>query len=557
MTDEFPSALVGPSSKERKYDRQLRLWAASGQQALEDSRVLLINNDGPWTAQDSGVAGVAGVETLKNLVLPGIGGFTIVDPAVVTEADLGVNFFLEHESLGKSRAEETCRLLKELNPDVDGSFHSKPVTELLPDPGFLPLHKLVVISGPIKRSSLDAVCDAAREYNIPVLYLRSVGFYSSFSVQLPALFPIVETHPDPETTQDLRLLTPWPELSAAAERVSSLDSMDDHQHGHVPCLLLLLHYLEQWKQTHDGKVPSNYKEKTEFRELVRSGARTGNPEGGEENYDEAVAAVLKALNPFSLRSSLREIFEAEECKNIKPESTDFWFIAAAVREFYETHQVLPLPGSLPDMKAQSADYVSLQNIYKAKAKKDVEEVTNIVRKLEAQLEGGRFLEVQEKEIEVFCKNAAHIKVINGRAIPRVDGDAHTLKTIRNQLGNEESLMPIYVAFQALDGVVTEVQEKGAAGSLEDETTWNAQVTRIVGALNRDDPSAVDEDTYQRILDAVQELRRTEGGELHNISALTGGLVAQEVLKVLTRQYVPLDNTCIFDGARSRSEMYRL
>lgn len=125
MTDEFPSALVGPSSKERKYDRQLRLWAASGQQALEDSRVLLINNDGPWSAKDSGVAGVAGVETLKNLVLPGIGGFTIVDPAVVTEADLGVNFFLEEESLGKSRAEETCRWLKELNPDVDGSFHSK------------------------------------------------------------------------------------------------------------------------------------------------------------------------------------------------------------------------------------------------------------------------------------------------------------------------------------------------------------------------------------------------------------------------------------------------
>ena len=125
MTEDFPGALVGPSSKERKYDRQLRLWAASGQQALEDSRVLLINNDGPWTSQDSGVAGVAGVETLKNLVLPGIGGFTIVDPAVVSEADLGVNFFLEEESLGKSRAEETCRWLKELNPDVDGSFYSK------------------------------------------------------------------------------------------------------------------------------------------------------------------------------------------------------------------------------------------------------------------------------------------------------------------------------------------------------------------------------------------------------------------------------------------------
>ena len=125
MTDTFPAALAGPSSKERKYDRQLRLWAASGQQSLEDARVLLVNSDGPWDDQGTGVSGVVGVETLKNLVLPGIGGFTIVDPATVTETDLGVNFFLEEESLGKSRAEETCRLLRELNPDVEGNCQSK------------------------------------------------------------------------------------------------------------------------------------------------------------------------------------------------------------------------------------------------------------------------------------------------------------------------------------------------------------------------------------------------------------------------------------------------
>lgn len=126
MTEEFPGTLVGPSSKERKYDRQLRLWAASGQQALEDAQVLLVNSDGSWGgSQEAGNSGVVGVETLKNLVLPGIGGFTIVDPATVTETDLGVNFFLEEESLGKSRAEETCRLLRELNPDVQGSFETK------------------------------------------------------------------------------------------------------------------------------------------------------------------------------------------------------------------------------------------------------------------------------------------------------------------------------------------------------------------------------------------------------------------------------------------------
>lgn len=101
-----------PTAKEKKYDRQLRLWAASGQQALEDARILLLNND----------PGVVGVETLKNLVLPGVGSFTVVDGATVTEADLGTNFFLEESSLGKSRAAETSKYLKELNPEV--VFHA-------------------------------------------------------------------------------------------------------------------------------------------------------------------------------------------------------------------------------------------------------------------------------------------------------------------------------------------------------------------------------------------------------------------------------------------------
>lgn len=112
-----PPPLQGPTAKEKRYDRQLRLWAASGQQALEDAKVLLLNS-GP---------GVVGVEALKNLILPGIGSYRIVDDTEVTERDLGVNFFLEESSLGKSRAEETSKYLQELNPDVKGYFTSDKV----------------------------------------------------------------------------------------------------------------------------------------------------------------------------------------------------------------------------------------------------------------------------------------------------------------------------------------------------------------------------------------------------------------------------------------------
>lgn len=61
ITEQTPPVLQGPSDKEKKYDRQLRLWAAAGQQALEEAHILLLNSG----------AGTVGVETLKNLVLPG------------------------------------------------------------------------------------------------------------------------------------------------------------------------------------------------------------------------------------------------------------------------------------------------------------------------------------------------------------------------------------------------------------------------------------------------------------------------------------------------------
>jgi amyloid beta precursor protein binding protein 1 len=112
-----PPPIQAPTAKEKKYDRQLRLWAASGQRALEESHVLLVVPDQGYEGSGSSVAGV---ETLKNLVLPGIGSFTIADSATVTDADLGINFFLEEDSLGKSRAKECVRLLEELNPDVKG-----------------------------------------------------------------------------------------------------------------------------------------------------------------------------------------------------------------------------------------------------------------------------------------------------------------------------------------------------------------------------------------------------------------------------------------------------
>jgi len=63
--------------------------------------------------------------------------------------------------------------------------------------------------------------------------------------------------------------------------------------------------------------------------------------------------------------------------------------------------------------------------------------------------------------------------------------------------------------------------------------------------------------YPRLVKVAGEVARARGTELHNISALTGGMAAQEVIKIITKQYTPVDNTCVFDGIASRSQVFRL
>ena len=49
-------------------------------------------------------AGPTGSETLKNLVLPGIGKFTVLDGQTLQTSDLGNNFFAVKSALGQPRA---------------------------------------------------------------------------------------------------------------------------------------------------------------------------------------------------------------------------------------------------------------------------------------------------------------------------------------------------------------------------------------------------------------------------------------------------------------------
>ncbi|KAI0482113.1 hypothetical protein GGR56DRAFT_171059 [Xylariaceae sp. FL0804] len=534
VASQTPPLLHGPTDKEKKYDRQLRLWAASGQAALESANILLLNTG----------AGAVGVETLKNLVLPGIGKFTIADDALVNEADLGVNFFLDETCLGKPRSECCTKLLQELNPEVEGDWYPKKegtldLRDVLENSQ---LFTLIIYTNPIRKEDLSIIEAYGNQHKTPLVAVHSAGFYSYFRVSLPGTFPIVDTHPEVEKTTDLRLLNPWPELvEFVKDMTKDIDSMDDHEHGHLPYVVILLHFLEQWRQSHDGENPTTFKAKAAFAKFVLEGARTNNSEGGEENFQEAAAAVNKNIKVPELDTGVEEVFNHPASDEVERHS-GFWVIAKAVKDFYEKHGCLPLSGSLPDMKARSSVYVKLQSIYKAKARKDAQEVLDMVR---GNPGGGS---IDPTEVEMFCKNARFVKLINAK--PKV-----------NQLSE------VYEAEKASDDAAEAMKEEtDGAFSLPMSnlfiylalaaTAHNPAATaeEIVDTVGKHLPEAAN---TERLLLAAQEVARARGGELHNISALTGGMVAQETIKIITKQYIPVDDTCIFDGISSRCQVLRL
>lgn len=177
-----------------RYDRQLRLWAADGQAALEAAHVLVLSSSATATA------------ILKNLVLPGIGAFTILDDALVSPSDAGNNFFLHGpHSIGKSRAQQAAVLLQELNDSVRGyadliSLDHLVAAEKLKISKYtlvvahnLPQHQLQSLSQLLWQDTNDAP---------PIVVVRSAGFLAEFFIQqhehtsksLPSLSRTPRTH---------------------------------------------------------------------------------------------------------------------------------------------------------------------------------------------------------------------------------------------------------------------------------------------------------------------------------------------------------------------------
>ncbi|TID31026.1 hypothetical protein CANINC_000387 [Pichia inconspicua] len=216
------------------------------------------------------------------------------------------------------------------------------------------------------------------------------------------------------------------------------------------------------------------------------------------NFTEARnKAHLALADPSHLSEDLITVFNDKVAKPPFEKSTLIqWILIAALHRFYQQFHTLPLTGELPDMEASTDAYMSLKSLHEEKAASDFNIFHFYVKEILQSLHRSDD-EVDLTLLRSFIRNCRRIKL--QVAVPWTQPDL-------------SSTNQIYASF-----------------------------ARLYTTYDNTPPSP-----------EFIELNRANGKELHNIAAIIGGIAAQEIVKIITQQYIPIDNGVVFDGIQGKT-----
>lgn len=534
MTTSFSSDLAPMQSvqmtssvkidKSQRYDRGIRIWGAEGQADLESATICLLN------------ASATGAEALKNLVLGGISSFTIVDDKEVTEADLGSNFMLYPSSVGRLRSQTATEALKELNELVEGSFVEDNARNIIENnPEFFKSFSVVIATQLREQDAvvLDAIC---RANDIPVVYARSYGLVGSVRNSVVE-HRIIDSKPD-SVVQDFRFGRPWPELAELAAGVD-FSAMTQAEHSHVPYGIILIKATLEYFQLHNTtEMPYTISERKQYKEIIQSWQQTidGCPIP-EENFEEALSNLNKVWGPKEIPRDVLQILNDKESVEASKHSEPFWVVCRALKRFYEQQNALPVCPTIPDMHASTASYLALQHAYRAKFDQEVKHVCQLAHEFSPS--------VTTDFVRKMCLNARVLRVIRPKPMFAVQ-DMELTPKLKEMLASEVDKYSLSIMFflRYADAFFEE-HSRYPGAKLERNTPETSTATDIeedarkMSVLLANVPGVNE--------DMINELVRSGGAELHCIASIMGAIASQEVIKLLTKQMVPLCGTLVYDG----------
>jgi NEDD8-activating enzyme E1 regulatory subunit len=287
----------------------------------------------------------------------------------------------------------------------------------------------------------------------------------------------------------------------------------------------------------------------------------------EENVDEAYKSAFRAYPFTQIPFEIKDLLSSSHLSSVGPESPIFDRLLAALKVFVDKKGVLPLSAALPDMHSDTENYIKLQRIYKDRANEEKAEFKGYIKGT-----------VDDVLVDAFVKNAHALRVLEGQKFGALDGNKDAVgklcppyfdrmrcaqKVIANAImGATYSRDPVtHFCLSAFFNVLA-ASYQGQTDPKPTAQEIQTELKRIIGDAELPEKEIGDcigelcvhlfffsyagqpawDGTHADMVDRV----RTPTAELPNVAAFLGGLVAQEVIKVVTKQYVPINGYCVVD-----------
>jgi len=269
------------------------------------------------------------------------------------------------------------------------------------------------------------------------------------------------------------------------------------------------------------------------------------------NFQEARDFAYLCYVPYELNSDVKEVFADDKCNNLTAESHRFWVMARAVKEFYKAEggdKYLPLVGKLPDITTTAQSYVALQKLFNAKAAADAQAVIKHTHALLKSI-GHPANSISDDMIIFFAKNAPDMKVI--RYSP-VTNEFDSTKIAASCIEYWDEKGKWFLANAAAGRF--QVDQGRLPGDRNSEQLHDFEALKkysdaLLKELDFDSDALPDE--------YLLETCRSGGSQIHTTCAYVGGCASQEIIKFLTKQWLPINNTFIYDGITGNSGAFTL
>lgn len=479
-----------------RFDRQLRLWGGLGHKCLARAKICLVTE-----SRNEPLL----LELQRHLLLAGVSRFMIFSHTekAVPNTDQGSGFAFINET------EE----LESLNPQTHLEWNVFSWSELQQQ-SFRDVSVVLVLN--CRKANCLPELTAKRQSStlFPPVLLAGVDWplaYSYMWLKEPHI--VLSANPE-YTVPDLRLTEPWPEL------LQYMDSLDltvlrEDELAEVPYPVILFKALQMTSR--DDEIYSLLQNIDQYYLSLSS-------EGmNDPNFRQAKRSARQAITSAATCRERVNVLLARLEKNWLLQD---WHshvnmriatLCRALALYLDTYQQIPLPGGdFPDMEAGTKPYNELRAIYSKKSLQDRQTLKQLLAQVGA-------YDFPDEVLEKFCENINHWTIIEPVASVKDD------------------LIPgIFCS-----GTACKLDIHGelfAKMSVNELPVVKKLLELIQGSHNSNGSTNTGTNTPSNSFPAT---------------AFLGGVLSQEVIKLITHQYVPIDNTFIYDMLADESFTLRI